>query len=275
MRFLHLLPIVGHSAPQELLTAQDLTLQSIEIARDFSTSIVVDVVGSRFFDEEIPVDCVIDYPCLTTSFSDICGFEEGPRLPLLREVFLPLQDFAGYDYIIFSNIDIGFQPFFYDLVKQWTSSGLDAINITRRNINARIENASLVKMWSAEGVDHSGSDCFVFTPKMAEKFVFGDVAMGLPPVGIVLTLNLLLQAKFYRKFFKQHATFHVGLDSDWKSNSLKFLLRNHNAEKGFQVRSELTHRYGFGNRDMLRQPPLEVFKAAHLLGYGENEFLST
>lgn len=267
MRFLHLLPIVGNSAPEELLLAQELTLRSIEVARKFSSTIDVDVVGSRFFDEATPVDWMIDYPCLSTSFSDICGIDDGPRLPLLREVFLPLQDLTGYDYVIFSNIDIGIQPFFYDAIKRWTLEGLDAINITRRNIDMKIQEASLVKAYSANGKAHPGSDCFVFTPKSANRFIFGNVAMGLIPVDKTLALNLFSHAKAYRKLFNQHVSFHIGLDSDWMTNPNKLKMRQHNEEEFAKVLREITDTFVFEGREVLLQSPQAVLKTLYLLGW--------
>lgn len=266
MKTLHVLPIVGASAPQDLLLAQELTLRSIEIARKFSISNDVDVVGSRYFDEVAPVDWIIDYPCLSTSFSDLCQISNGPRLPLLREVFLPLQDLTGYDIVIFSNIDIGFQPYFYELVQQWNLDGLDAVNVTRRNLDLKIRNADLIKAWSTNGSAHPGSDCFIFSPKIAKKLILGNVAMGLPPVGTTLALNLWLHSKAYRKFLKQHATFHIGADMDWNVNPIKLKMLKRNREEAFSVIGELANRYGFGTGELLRQPPEDVLKAARLLG---------
>jgi hypothetical protein len=268
MRILHVVSTVGTSAPNELQEAQRITLESLELAQRCAVGIDVRVAASRYADEPLPAEWLMDFPCLQTSASELWNVPDGPRLPLLREVLMPLQCDIPYDFAVYTNIDIGVQPFFYQLVRQWAESGLDAVNVTRRNVDADLISAGLPAIQAALGTRHPGSDCFAFISRIAKVLHVGDVCLGLPPVGRTMALALWLNANNYRKFGNQHATFHIGSDPDWKTNPIKQIMSKRNADTYQAVLHQLSEKHGV---ELIKNGNIECFENAQNLNKSDHQ----
>jgi hypothetical protein len=244
MRILHVISTVGDSAPQELKIAQQLTLASMRRAVTDTRHLDVQIVATRFPDESLPEQWLIDAPVLTTSACEVWGLTQGPRLPLLAQVLQPTLTEFDYDVAVYTNIDIGLQPDFYQRVETWTRAGLDAVNVTRRNIDQSTSEMTLDEVQAQNGRSHPGADCFVFSPRVARCIDAGNVSLGLPPVGRTMAINLYLHANEYRKFGALHATFHLGRDADWRTNPVKRELSQLNVREHREVINRLADQFG-------------------------------
>jgi len=250
VHILHVISTVGNSAPVELQTAQRITLESIEVARNCAQNLDITVAASRFADEPLPAEWLNDFPCLRTSASDLWGVPGGPRLPLLREILEPIHSGIDFDYVVFSNIDIGLQSYFYQLVNLWARSGIDAVNVTRRNVDSNLTSHGLAAIQASIGRRHPGSDCFIFAAEIAHKLTVGEVSVGLPQVTRTMALNLWLRSNRYRKLGSLHATFHLGNEESWRSDAAKLKLREHNAHALADVLDQLREEFGSDSVDL-------------------------
>jgi hypothetical protein len=156
------------------------------------------------------------------------------RLPYIRDILQPSddEDSCGHlvreeDYAIYANADICVPIYFFDFISQqikqsrfchvpstvkqnWLSP--DSIIINRRNIS---ESSSSNKVhdyleW------HIGYDLFVFPYDFMNRFMFGNVSIGLPPVGALITLNLLYLSRRVLLINDLYITWHRGSDGDWE-----------------------------------------------------------
>lgn len=219
----HVVPTVGPSAPPRLLEAQQVTLASIERALDLCRDHVeVEVVAARFPDEPAPVrPWLSDAPSLVTSSSDLQEFTVPRRLPLLREVLGALSETSDHDAVILSNVDIGIQPNFYEVVGEILDAGYDAFTINRRSVAAPGATRSPWIAAANVGSRHSGSDCFVMRPSLLHDIDVGDVLLGVRFVGRTLLEDLKGRARRFRQFGDLHVTFHLGDDRRWRDPALE------------------------------------------------------
>ena len=213
----HVVPLVGPSAPLRLQRVQDTTLDSIERALDYSRNTVdVEVVGAHFADESPPArPWLVGAPGLTTSSSELSAFKVERRLPLLREVLDGFGSSPAADALILTNTDIGLQPAFYDLVAEILQLGYDAFTINRRTVAPTFAPGSTALAQAAVGLQHPGTDCFVFAPHVLDGVDVGDILMGTRYVARTLLEELTVRAQRYRAFSDLHATFHLGDDRVW------------------------------------------------------------
>jgi hypothetical protein len=219
----HVVPLVGPSAPLRLRRVQDVTLDSIERALDYSrNTVIVEVVGAHFIDEPLPTrPWLVGAPVLTTSSSDLSTFKVARRLPLLREVLDGFGASRVADAFIITNTDIGLQPVFYDLVADILRLGYDAFSINRRTVAPVFAPSASVLAQAAVGRQHPGTDCLVFAPRLLDGVDVGDVLMGVRYVTRTLREEVTARARRHRVFSELHATFHLGDDKLWKDNGLR------------------------------------------------------
>lgn len=150
------------------------------------------------------------------------------RLPLLRDILTPAplaQGSALPPYVIYANADICIPPWFFDFLAQQVSQAQvgqasrfrpgwippDALIINRRDL--------LPSQADAPGGDrlavHNGYDLFLFPQALLPQLVLGEVCVGLPPVGALLALNLLLLCRRVALIDDLFLSWHHGSDRDW------------------------------------------------------------
>ncbi|WP_156957562.1 hypothetical protein [Synechococcus sp. KORDI-52] len=68
---------------------------------------------------------------------------------------------------------------------------------------------------------HPGSDLFVFPSEWLASMRFGNVCIGLPPIGPILWLNCLYHSKSALQVSDLFITHHIGNDQSWKDSKVQ------------------------------------------------------
>jgi hypothetical protein len=245
---IHIINVVAINGahPSYLHIAQPLTLASMVQARTMAAGIVnVDLLALRR-----PIDLVslppefVDLPLLKRSCLDVFpslaeSDISSPRpLPLLADILEVLSaQCQNHDLCIYTNVDIGLQPYFYlDVLAKSRDYSLDAFCINKRikpkiawDIRLSIEQLPIIQ--SLEGVPGGGTDCFVFHPSLLDKIDVGKVFIGYPPIGRVLRLQLENKARRFEWYKDLNLTFHLGDDKVWNNPEHPFFRANLLAEE--------------------------------------------
>jgi hypothetical protein len=133
---------------------------------------------------------------------------------------------SNSDFYIYSNIDIGLQPNFYNRIFDLLAHGYDGLAINREDVPKEIDGRilgedDLEQIWKLSGKRHMGVDCVVFASRLFPKMEFGNVFVGAPPVGAVLLSQVRRNAKKFKWIKGERLTFHLGEDLAWMSESAK------------------------------------------------------
>ena len=67
--------------------------------------------------------------------------------------------------------------------------------------------------------DHPGYDMFVFEDSIREKLCLEEVAVGNPPVGAIMAINLLAHSEKVQLIDNLLITWHRGEERSWKQNT--------------------------------------------------------
>lgn len=243
-RIVHILNAVHMPEAHPLSVAQRLTFESMRIAREGATGCDVSFVSTHYAEDDDALPPFVEHaPRLTRSLLDFGTFEPPRKLPLLADILAPLKT-ASADYVVFTNVDIGLQPYFYDFVSRAVDAGDTCFTVNRRDIALTPDRVQdLPAIWSQVGQAHPGHDCFVFPRALADSLDLDDVVVGMPWVGTVLLANLmcLLPATHVREDL--HATFHLGSDKAWKADAM-VAHRIHNARAALRVFDRLEAKHG-------------------------------
>jgi hypothetical protein len=147
-------------------------------------------------------------------------------LPFVDDIIKSASTAAGdYDYLIFTNADIGLTKDFYNAVARKIHQGYDAFTINRRtlpkeildNVPPGLELVAVDEKMQT-GLSHPGSDCFVIKREIMERFSLGDLFLGFPPVAKTMVQILTrLAIKFHRFDSREGLTFHLGDDRSWQT----------------------------------------------------------
>jgi hypothetical protein len=213
-RLVHIINPTNVSESSDLYKAQPITVESILNAKHFcKTSSEIQLAYTHFEEEHIQLQQPFKkLSYLSNSIHNILINANGNKLPLLAEILEKTAEMQA-DYIIYTNIDIGLMPHFYDDVLNRVSQGHDALVINRRRISKRyFENKPLSDMYADIGFSHPGFDCFVFHKDLLQKFVMDGIVIGIPFVEATLVYNISAFAQNPAFIADKHLTFHIGLD---------------------------------------------------------------
>jgi hypothetical protein len=220
LRIAHIVNPVKPGPESDLVVAQPVTFESMRRARDFvAGSVEVSVVATHFAEdaEAAPAGFLLT-PHLDRSVAELQAFARPRRLPLLRDILDRLHQSTAAEWLIYTNADIAILPHFYATVAALIGEGYDAFVINRRTIPAHYTSpAQLPLMYAEVGDPHPGHDCFVFNRSAYEKYVLGNVCIGIDLVGRVLLWNLCAHSRRFREFTDLHLTFHIGNTKAWKN----------------------------------------------------------
>lgn len=145
------------------------------------------------------------------------------NLPLLNDlVNLDVPDLSELnmeddDLVVFTNMDICVQPFFYSEISKIYNAGCDVFVINRRTIDKELLEKELSHSYFATGDKHIGHDCFVLPIRKLKKFNIKEHILGIGFVFRPFLFNCILHANNFHEFDDAYLTFHYGDDMDWKN----------------------------------------------------------
>ena len=205
----------------DLVVAQPITFETMRIAREFANGTGdISLYAVQYHDEDrIPLpNCFTRTLDITRSIADIKTFKQKRKLALIKDILDALYEAAGdADYLIYTNVDIALQPYFYRTVSQIIRHGYDAFVINRRTISDRFSSIHQIPLMYAEvGESHRGYDCFVFKRAFYPKFKLGTICIGTAWIGRALLANLVTYSSKFKEFKNEHLTFHIGDPCPWR-----------------------------------------------------------
>jgi hypothetical protein len=220
--FAHIINPVKVENTSDLYIAQPITFETMRIARDFAQQTAdVKLYAIQYNDKErIPLPgCFIRVPDLTRSVADIKTFKKRRKLALIKDILDALFKAAeDSDYMIYTNVDIALQPYFYHSVSRIIQQGYDAFVINRRTIPDRYSSVKEIPLMYAEiGESHPGYDCFIFKRDVYPHYKLGNICIGTAGVGRVLLANMVAYSSKFREFRDKHLTFHIGDAQVWRN----------------------------------------------------------
>ena len=225
LKIAHIINPVNIGSHSDLHMAQPITFESLKRAKEYAEKqgIEVKLLTAQYPEDRqiIPAYFHITED-LTQAVTDVKVFEKPRKLPFLKDILdKGYAASEGFDYVIYSNVDIAVQPYFYSFIQQTVDSGTDAFVINRRTISdANTSIDKMEQMYAEVGEDHLGHDCFVFQRAAYPKFVLEKTIIGANWIGRVLVWNLFVYANKFKEFSRANLTFHVGDDKVWKSDKL-------------------------------------------------------
>lgn len=252
----HIVNPIPVNPDSDLFIAQPVTFSTMDIAREFSGDCVqVHLHAVQMQDEErvsFPRSFV-RVPDITQSVSDIKYFKQKRKLPLIRDILDRLYAASNADFMIYTNVDIALQPYFYLVVSRIIEQGCDAFIINRRTIPGKYKTVRDIPLMYAEpGENHPGWDCFIFHKSLYPKFQLGQVCIGSGWFGRAMIINMATFAKNFRIFTDMRATFHIGNDQIWKNPLFEDYIE-HNKNECREIMMDFSNRYGPFRHKILRR----------------------
>jgi len=195
--------------------AQPISLESIRRARVFADSeIAIKLYATHFEDENLELSPEFrSLTHLTRSVLDLNTDLQGRQLPLIADLFAKTTEMDEFDFLIFSNMDIGLMPSFYLSVQHYLQQGHDAIVINRRRLSKKYSSVDqLPEIFADLGLSHPGFDCFVIKKDLLPKFILDTICVGIPFLEASLVHNIIAFSARPKWVMDAHLTFHIGLD---------------------------------------------------------------
>lgn len=222
MRIAHVINPVKVKEPSDLFLAQPVTFESMLKAKKYSEVMegpLVDLFAISYLeDREIVPPEFIRLPDLENSVLNLSNFTKQKKLPLISDLLMPFASMTKYDYVIYTNVDIGLMPFFYNYIQESINNGIDSLIINRRVVQST-DVFTLNSFYSQIGGKHPGYDCFVFKREILKECFFGNACIGANFIGRVMYLNLFSLSNKLDIVKEDHLTFHIGEDGDWLSGN--------------------------------------------------------
>lgn len=247
----HVINPVVVSESSDLYRAQPVTFASMLEARKYSeTEVDVEICAATFpEDSEIVPESFKTLDPIDRSVLDCGHFSVRKKLPLLLDILMSAYRCSESDYLIYTNVDIGLQPYFYSFLARKINEPNMALIINRRTITAEIGKPfELAEIYSEVGEKHRGFDCFIFPRKIVPDLILGDICIGMQGVGLALALNLRSLCQPFELFKDVHLTFHLGNDKSWRSDIYDDL-RSHNISELDKIIDELEVTHGEFKQD--------------------------
>lgn len=214
-RIAHIINPTKVKEKSDLEIAQPITLESIRQAKLFAGHAPTIRLYATHFEEEnlsiAPEFRVLSY--LKSSVLDQNPSLFGRKLPLISDLLAKADEMEDFDYLLFSNMDIGLMPSFYVSVQHYIQQGHDAIVINRRRLSKKYTTVGqLPEIYADLGLSHPGFDCFVIKKELLPKFILDDICVGVPFLESSLVHNIIAFSSKPKWVMDAHLTFHIGLD---------------------------------------------------------------
>lgn len=211
----HIINPFNANPSSDLYTAQPITFATmVEAKKRVEGLVEVELLSAQY-----PEDRNMVHPAfvatedLTRSVLDMGTFEKEMKLPIIADILDRMYNESDAEYLIYTNVDIGLYPQFYEEVNAYIESGLDAFIINRRRIPEHFTKLEdIPAIYAEKGKKHPGFDCFVFHRDLYPDFVLKDVCIGVPFIGITLAQNLFALSKNFRLIDQEVLTFHIGME---------------------------------------------------------------
>ena len=211
----HIINIFQPADTSDLKLAQEVTIVSMLRAKENSVSPAsISLLSAQTNRDRIMLpEGFTATSDLKRDVTNLQDFDKKMHLPILKDILDRVYNESEAEYIIFTNVDIGVQPNFYDEVNRFIEHGHDAFMINRRRIPEKFNSVEqLEEMLVEKGKKHPGFDCFVFKRELYSKFSLADVCIGVPFIEITLSQNLFCFAEKPKVFTNEHLTFHIGME---------------------------------------------------------------
>jgi hypothetical protein len=246
-------PVIVPSS-SDLVIAQPITFATMDAAKKFAGNHVdVELYAVQYSDEaRIPLPhSFIRTRDLSRSVGDVSAFRKKRKLALIKDILDILYECSSADYLIYTNVDIALQPFFYVVIGEIIGQGHDAFIINRRTIPGHYKNPEdLPLMYAEAGKAHPGWDCFIFKRDLYPRFMLGQACIGTDWIGRMMIANLAPLAKRFKVFKDLHMTFHIGDERVWGSGEFSDYAA-HNKEECRKTLLEFDEKYGPFDREGL------------------------
>lgn len=246
MLFSHVINPFAAPPESEAARTQRITFAAIRraVAEAATHGIEVEVLGAIFPEDTSAIEPPVrSLPLLGRRISELGPFP-GAQYPLCGDILRVGGEQGTGDYLIFTNMDICPQPYFYRALARMIGGRSDAaLVIPRRTISARwTDPAQLDAMCAESGIAHEGFDCFVFPRSWVKKLDLGNTCVGIPFFDISLIQNLDAIGGFRAELlWHQFLTFHLGDDKTWKG---KQELSEFNLREAKEAAARLAAEYG-------------------------------
>lgn len=197
----------------KLQRIHEITCDSIEHAQEhYEGNLEIQVGVVQHVRDQVDVRKKwLKLPDLRRTVLNVGEFETSKPFPLIHDIVKSaLAHYA--DFYIYTNMDIGLQPHFYQFVSDQIDNGVDALIINRRRIEDLFINKSLLEITAEKGKSHPGFDCFVFSREIALKMKLGEICVGIPFIGVAMAHNLFAFARKPVLYDKEFLTFHIGME---------------------------------------------------------------
>ena len=190
----------------------ELTFESLAIAlQNCPDELEIQILGVTDKREAIDLPNFIQQqPSTLQTLKDIYPGQISLAFPLMQDL-LNVALSQEFDYLIYSNMDIILQPYFYRYLATQLPEH-DALVINRRRLADRKPLAELAQLQSELGWSHPGFDCFVLERTLVEQFDFGQICIGVPFIESAFTHQIAAFANKPKFVLDAHLTLHVGLE---------------------------------------------------------------
>lgn len=214
-RVAHIINPFNAAPSSDLSTAQPITFATIlEAKKRVEGKMDIELLSCQFAEDRNMV-----HPSfrptrdLTRSVLDMGHFEKKIKLPLIADILERMYTESDAEYLIYTNVDIGLYPNFYEKVNTFIESGLDAFIINRRRIPEHFKSIEdIPSIYLEKGKKHPGFDCFVFRRDLYPKFELKDICIGVPFIEITFAQNLFAFSTNFKLFDEETLTFHIGME---------------------------------------------------------------
>ncbi len=234
IKLAHIINPIGLKESDAFSPIQEITFQSIVNAKKYSGVQSITLLTTQFEEDRfvIPADFKI-LANLNRSVQDEIQDKSIRKLPFVDDIIKAGLQNSDADYLIFTNMDIGLMPFFYDFVlQQITEYGFDAMLITRRRIGLQYKSKTqMTEIYADKGKPHPGYDAFVMHRTVAEKLILDRICVGVPFIEVSLLHNLIAFSQKLKVFDQEHLTFHIGMEVMPPVNSKLYSYNRHVYEK--------------------------------------------
>jgi hypothetical protein len=271
MKLLHIINLVDFPKESEHERAQSITLESLRRAQDYASQqgVEVRIVSAQFAEDRSVIPSWVEATRdLEASSLDHPEFLDKRKLPLISDIIeRGKESMNDEDALIYSNIDIGVQPYFYVRVAHKLQEGNQALSITRRTIPENLN--SLEEMYAQIGKGHPGDDCFVFSRNRIDQLQLKPVFVGAAWFDKILLLNCAAFCDPFEKVRNEKLTFHIGDERSWFNEKTRTVA---NSNKGYLIEliSEIETKQGACPKNSQLWP--HVMSIYEILGFhGENE----
>lgn len=258
----HLVHPVRVDKTSDLVVAQPITFETMRLAQEFAEGGAdVRLYAAQYDDEEqISLPPVFYRTAdITRSIKDIKVFKKAKKLALIGDLLDRLFGADDAEYLIYTNVDIALQPYFYRLVAAITRQGYDAFIINRRTIPGHYKGIDEIPLMIAEvGETHPGWDCFIFRRTLYPHFRLEQAIIGTDWIGRMMIANMATLARRFTVFKNLQATFHIGDDRVWKAGDVSDYAE-HNREECRKTLEYFDKRFGPLDRKTLPGRFLQKF----------------